>query len=101
VRVSGEISQMGVWMPQKGGDDHVIDFKPETGFTIEKLAKQIVDMMRDLDMDARITLPDAVIEIEKECTAKEIIDGYKEFIATKIRGRTSANKNEKEPEPVK
>jgi hypothetical protein len=89
-------------MPRRGHDDDVIDFTPETGFTIEKLAVTIVEMMQDLGLDARINLPNGVvIEIEKECTVKEIIDGYKDFLAGHIRARTPSNKNEKEPEPVK
>jgi hypothetical protein len=88
----------GFGMTRRHSDDDVIDFTPETGFVIEKLAETIVRMMRDLDMDAHVNLPDGtVIEIEKECTMKEIIDGYKDFLAGRVRARTPSNKNEKEP----
>ncbi len=82
------------------GDDkeNVLDFTPQSGFVIEKLAVSIVDMMREMDMDARINLPDGtVIDIEKECTTKDIIDGYKEYMANSISARPASNKNEKEP----
>lgn len=89
-------------MSRRGQDDDVIDFTPETGFTIEKLAITIVDMMRDLDLDAHINLPDGtVIEIDKECTVKEIVEGYKGFLAGHIRARTPSNKNEKDSPPRK
>ena len=76
----------------------MISFTPETGFSIEKLAALLVQTMRELDMDAQINLPNNVtIEVDKECTAKEIIDGYKEFLAKKIRATVASNKNEKKP----
>ncbi len=88
-------------MPRRR-NDNVIEFTPEPGFMIEKLAPQIIQMMRDMGMDAHINLPNGVtIEIEQECTAKEIIAGYKELIKAQIRRRSVSNKNEKEKEPVK
>lgn len=85
-------------MSRRRGDDNVIEFTPEPGFMIEALAPQIVQMMRDMDMDAHINLPDRVtIEIERDCTVKEIITGYKEYIKTRISGRAASNRNEKEP----
>ncbi len=81
---------------QDSGKDHVLDFTPESGFVIEKLAASIVDMMREMDMDACLNLPDGtVIDIEKECTKKDIIDGYKKYIASSISARSVSNKNEK------
>ncbi|MFH1158360.1 MAG: hypothetical protein V1721_05690 [Pseudomonadota bacterium] len=89
-------------MSRRSQDDEVINFTPESGFTIESLAATVVQMMRELDMDACVNLPDRVVlEIEKECTAKEIIAGYKKFIARKIKSRTPSNKNEKEPVTTK
>ncbi len=86
-------------MPQRD-DDEVIDFTPEAGFVIEKLAPTIVKMMRTMDMDAHVNLPgNVVIEIDKECTAQEIIKGYKEYMADHISTRPVSNKNEKK-EPV-
>jgi hypothetical protein len=85
-----------------GDDDEVIDFTPESGFVIEKLAPTIVRMMREMEMDARVNLPGGVVlEIEKECTVKEIIKGYKEYIAGHISTRPVSNKNEKETRPEK
>ena len=79
-------------------DDEVIQFTPEVGFTIEKLASTIIQMMREMDMDAHINLPGGVtIEVERHCTAKEIITGYQEYIKTQITSRSASNKNEKEP----
>lgn len=78
-------------------DDNVIEFTAETGFVIESLAKTIVQMMRDLDMDAHISLPDnTIIEIDKSCTAKEIVAGYKEYMASHVKSRPVSNRNEKE-----
>ncbi len=89
-------------MSRRGRDDDVIDFTAETGFTIENLAVTIVQMMQDLDMDAHVTLPDrTVIEIDKDCTVREIIEGYKDFISGHIRARTPSNKNEKDPASAK
>lgn len=83
-------------MARRGNDD-VIDFTPEPGFTIENLAVTIVEMMRDMDMDAQVNLPDnVVVEIDRDCTVKEIIAGYKKFIASQVRARAPSNKNEKE-----
>ena len=94
--------QKGVLMPRREDDD-VIDFTPESGFVIEKLAPTIVQMMRDLDMDAHVTLPDdVVIEIDKDCTTQEIIKGYKDYMAGRIKARPPSNRNEKkEPAPTK
>ncbi|MBU6474820.1 MAG: hypothetical protein KGQ70_02540 [Alphaproteobacteria bacterium] len=78
--------------------DDVLDFTPESGFVIEKLAVSIVDMMREMDMDARLNLPDGtVIDIEKECTKQDIVAGYKEYVANSISSRPASNRNEKEP----
>lgn len=83
-------------------DDDVIDFTPESGFVIEKLAAMIVKTMRELDMDAEINLPGKVIlEIDRNCTAQEIIKGYKDYMAQRVRTRPVSNKNEKEPAPAK
>ena len=83
-------------------DDDVIDFTPETGFVIEKLARMIVQMMREMDMDAHVNLPnDVVLEIDKECTAKEIIKGYKDYVAGRISARPPSNRNERQPSPTK
>jgi hypothetical protein len=85
----------GVWMPRN--EDDVIHFTAERGFVIETLAPTIVQMMRDLDMDAHVSLPSGdVIEIEKDCTAKEIIKGYKAYMADHVSARPVSNKNEKE-----
>lgn len=87
-------------MPRQ--DDDVIDFTPETGFIIENLARTIVDMMRDMDMDAHVNLPGGVVvEIDKECTAQEIIKGYKDYMSDQIASRPASNKNEKKPTPNK
>jgi hypothetical protein len=86
-------------MASQGRDD-VIVFTAEAGFTIEKLAVTIVQMMQDMDMDAQVKLPSgATLEIDKECTTREIIEGYKDFMADHITARTASNKNE--PQPVK
>ncbi len=78
-------------------DDKVIQFTPETGFTIEKLARTIVQMMRDMDMDAHVNLPGGdVMEIDRQCTAKDIIKSYKEFMASRLCKIIPSNKNEKE-----
>ncbi|MCK5658625.1 MAG: hypothetical protein KAH96_01930 [Alphaproteobacteria bacterium] len=77
-------------------DDEVITLTPESGFSIESLASTVIQMMRELDMDACINLSDnVVLEIDKECTAKEIIAGYKKFIARKLKSSMPSNKNEK------
>jgi hypothetical protein len=86
----------GISMPPRGHDD-VIDYTPESGFMIENLAATIVQMMQDLDMDAHINLPDGtVIEVEKDCTEKEIIKGYKDYMAGRIKATVPSNKNERE-----
>ncbi len=83
-------------MSRRPQDDEMINFTPEAGFTIESLAKTVIQMMHELDMDAYVNLPDgAVLEIEKECTAKEIIDGYKKFLSKKMKLRPPSNKNKK------
>ncbi|MCK5555628.1 MAG: hypothetical protein KAI76_05280 [Alphaproteobacteria bacterium] len=77
-------------------EEEVINFTPKPAFTIESLASTVIQMMRELDMDACINLPDnVVLEIDKECTAKEIIAGYKKFIARKLKSSMPSNKNEK------
>ena len=77
------------------GDEQVIEFTPEAGFTIEKLARELVRHMRELEMDARVILPNMVLEIEKDCTPKEIVDGYNEAMKAHITIRHPSNKNEK------
>lgn len=84
----------GDFMPPRGEDD-VISFTPETGFVIETLAAMIVQMMQNLEMDAHVNLPDGtVIEVDKDCSEKEIINGYKEYIAGLISATKPSNKNE-------
>lgn len=78
----------------QGNDDDILTFTPESGFVIEKLASDIVQMMKNLDMDAHIQLPDGtVIEVERDCSKQDIISGYKAYLA----GRTSSpsNKNDR------
>lgn len=85
-------------MPRRGDDHHVLDFRPESGFSIEKLAEMIVQAMRELDMDAQISLPGSVVlEIERECSEQEIVDGYNTYMSTRIGTQSASNKNEKEP----
>ena len=82
-------------MPRRT-DDHVINFTPESGFVIEKLAEAVVKAMREMNMDAQVTLPGRVIlEIERDCTEREIIDGYNAYISSQIN-RSASNKNDKE-----
>ena len=84
-------------MARRTGDD-VLDFKPESGFAIAKLAPMIVKAMQEMDMDAQISLPGKVIlEIEKECTEEEIIDGYNGYMSTQMKSRPASNRNEKQP----
>jgi len=79
----------------KETDDSVIHFTPEQGFIIESLARTIVQAMRDMDMDAQVNLPDGTaMDIQKSCTAKEIVDGYNEFIKKQVSARIPSNKNE-------
>lgn len=86
----------GDFMPDRPDDDEVILFTPETGFTIEKLAKTIVQMMRDMDMDAHVNLPTGeVMEIDRHCTVKDIVKGYKEFIARQLKSVVPSNRNDK------
>ena len=81
-------------MPQDGGE--ILDFTPENGFKIEKLAPMIVTAMTEMNMDAQLTLPGRVVlEIEQGCTAEEIIDGYKEYLSAQVRSRPASNRNEK------
>jgi hypothetical protein len=85
-------------MPHRGDENQILDFRPENGFTIEKLAEMIVQAMQDMDMDAQITLPGKVVlEIERECTEEEIIEGYNTFKATQAKAWRASNRNEKEP----
>jgi hypothetical protein len=82
-------------MPERESDD-VLDFTPETGFIIEKLAETIVRMMDDLGMDAQVNLPgNVVIEIDKDCSVQDIIAGYRDYMATHITARPVSNRNEK------
>ena len=77
-------------------EGQVIDFTPEDGFVIEKLAETIVKAMREMDMDAQINLPDKVVlEIEKDCTEQEIIEGYKDYMSSRPKARPASNRNEK------
>lgn len=85
-------------MPGRQDDDNVINFTPESGFVIEALADTIVQMMKDLDMDAHVNLPDGtIIEVDKDCSRKEIIKGYKDYMAGRIKASAPSNKNEREP----
>lgn len=85
-------------MPRRGNDSQVLDFRPESGFIIEKLAQMVVDAMREMDMDAQISLPgQVVLEIERECTEQEIVDGYNTYMATHGKTRQASNRNEKNP----
>jgi len=91
------LSEEGVRMSHHK-DAAVIDFTPEAGFVIEKLAQVIVKTMREMDMDAHINLPGKVIlEIEKDCTEQEIIEGYKGYMSTHAKPRPASNRNEREP----
>jgi hypothetical protein len=91
----GNVVKEGVTMPRQEDND-VIDFTPENGFAIEKLAPVIVKAMNEMDMDAQINLPGkVVIEIERECTEQEIVVGYNNYMAQRIRHRLASNKNEK------
>ena len=70
--------------------------------TNAEAAPTIVQAMREMDMDAEINLPNKVtLEIDRNCTAQEIIKGYKDYMARRVRTRPVSNKNEKEPAPVK
>jgi len=74
----------------------VIDFTPENGFVIEKLAQMIVKAMYEMNMDAQINLPGSVVlEIERDCTEQEIITGYKDYISNQFKYRPASNRNEK------
>ena len=85
-------------MPRRGDNHRVLDFRPESGFAIDKLAEMIVESMQEMDMDAQITLPgQVVLEIERECTEQDIIDGYNAYIATQPKPRQASNKNDKDP----
>jgi hypothetical protein len=88
-----------MWMSRKQDDD-VIEFTPESGFTIESIAPMVVQVMREMEMDARLILPnDIVVEIDRDCTVKEIVAGYKEYMKSQIKSRPASNKNEKESHP--
>jgi len=53
-------------MSRRRQDDDVITLTPEPGFIIESLVSTVIQMMRELDMDACINLPDnVVLEIDK------------------------------------
>ena len=85
-------------MARETSGDDVIDFKPQSGFAIEKLAPVIVKAMREMDMDAQINLPGKVIlEIERECTEEEIIEGYNGYMSTQLKSRPASNRNDKKP----
>jgi hypothetical protein len=78
-------------------EDQVIEFTPESGFVIEKLAEKIVSAMREMDMDAQVNLPgNIILEIEKDCTELEIVEGYKDYMSTQVKSRPASNANEKE-----
>jgi len=76
------------------GNDQVIEFTPEPGFTIEGLARHISQMMRDLDMDARILLPGQIhMEIPQGTPPREIVKEYKAYIAAQMKRRATSNLN--------
>ena len=77
-------------------DEHILEFELKNGFAIEKAAKEIVRMMREVNMDAVLQIPGGVtFEIDRDCTANDIVDGYKEFIKSKISKTLPSNSNDK------
>jgi hypothetical protein len=85
-----------VGMPRQT-NDQVIEFTPKSGFAIEKLAETIVKAMREMDMDAQVNLPgNIVLEIEKDCTEGEIVEGYNDYMSTHVKSRPASNANDKE-----
>jgi hypothetical protein len=77
-------------------ENQVIDFTPENGFVIEKLAQTIVKAMSEMNMDAHLNLPGSVVlEIEKGCTEQEIIEGYNDYMSARVKSRPASNRNEK------
>lgn len=78
------------------GDGHVLEFTPETGFDIRNFARMVVSMMKQLDMDAVLNLPEGVaMEIPQSATEREIVTAYKEYQAEKLAGKKPSNANEK------
>jgi len=87
----------------KGGgmshNDDVIDFKTGTRFYHRKAGAEYVQMMRDMEMDAQITLPDVfVIELENGVTEKQIVDGYNKFISEQVKPPSSNRNDKKNPD---
>jgi len=77
-------------------DDHILEFKIRNGFFIKELSKKLVEMMQDANMDSRLYLPGGgILEIEKECSPEDIIEGYQSFIQSKISNNLPCNLNEK------
>lgn len=84
-------------MSDPDNEENVIHFTPEPGFTIEGLARTIVKAMREMDMDAQVDFPGITMDIEKNCTVGEIVEGYKEYVKTHIGSRAPSNRNEAGP----
>lgn len=90
----------------KGGnhDDHdqVIEFTPDAGFDIRFMAKQLADMMIDKELPVLMHLAHVSVEFEPGCTPQEIIDGYKQAMAHKVKIKHSnANDEDKPPKKPK
>ena len=67
-----------------GGDDHVLEYTPDTGFNIRQAAREFSLWMEETGLSLLLHLPHVSVEVEAGCTPREIIDGY--FYAMKQRG---------------
>lgn len=54
----------------------IIEFTPEPGTKIEKLAPLVIKAMELLDKDAEIHFPTFTLEVPRGATAQDIIDTY-------------------------
>ena len=78
-------------------NDDVIDFQMEMGADIETISKTLPKIMKKMDMNCIMTLPDGKeLEFDKNCYPADIIEGFNKNASEEIRlasERTSKVKN--------
>lgn len=57
-------------------DDDIIEFTPEPGAKIEKIAPIVAKMTRKLEMDAEIHFPNFTLHVPQAATTWDILQAY-------------------------
>ena len=85
---------MTLFRTYDGVNGKALIFAPEKGFNLEFFAELIVQVMLAAGTGARVWLPnDVIADFDQDCTAEEIIEGYRNFLGEKMPHRHSENEN--------